>query len=434
MWTSIRTAQGDTIETLAKTHKIKKPQLIWTFGDNKKLQRKYDKNGAFAKGDVLSFPDPKAKVGVVQHKGKTVLISQSDYEALLKHTKTTMIAMAGEIERAYDKTAHRHELQDEVNDKHWIAAGITGITLSTPAPTASKLKAKTATKLAKINAEKGDTAAFVKNAGIAEKEINKYRDKLHKWIDEITGNAGSIGDAFAITRDASFIALGVMGGVALAPAYGAVLAGGVAGGGAAFVKSYSTEIGRWTGGEKVGDGDSWARVSKDTAEGLGIGMLGSGLASKVTTNVAGRIAIGTPSKQLMKYGSSELDKFYADLTKDVQKNGEQNAKAINTLLKTRKSTDEKAILSVLKKTSQSEREKMIKAAVEKFTSKKLKNTTFKGKVDAEKLSKEFADDFLSSKEFDAVGKKLLKAKKDALETEVSVHLNKKAAALGLPLP
>ena len=135
MWMTIKASEGDTVETLAKKYKLKKADLIWTFGDNKKLRKPYDKNKSFPKGTVISLPDPMAKVAVVTHNGKKIMLSEAEHKKLAADGKKAMIAAAKELEAAYKKTAHRHDLQLTANENHTFASFVSGGYFNLPALT-----------------------------------------------------------------------------------------------------------------------------------------------------------------------------------------------------------------------------------------------------------------------------------------------------------
>ncbi|MEM1234158.1 MAG: hypothetical protein AAGH70_08520 [Pseudomonadota bacterium] len=439
LWIKMKCYKGLTVESVAKMHKIKKPADIWTYEDNRKLKKAYDKTKGFADGDMLSIPDPKQKVYVVEYKGTKYMLDISEKKKFDKMLGARMDEVNLLMRRAFDKTKTRHDSQKAVNADNRIAHAFSRSWLTSKEPGIQLAFAKSAVAALGSCVASRDYKTFEARAKACEKAINSYRNALHKWIDSLSSSAENIAFGLTVTKEASFIIFGAAAMAATAPVSlpTAMAAGALIGGGTAFVSSASTELSKSLVNDKFNAEKSFDKIMRETSIGLGVGALGGGFSkavrAKVITNLYARVLTTATLKKVAKKvydgetklkGGNYISKHFDNA---VVKKTEHLEGKMRTVVRKRLQGNkmlfmQTTLVKVVGKTGKADVEKILEAATRKATNEKLLRLNASGKVGADKIAKDLAAEFEKGPVMDVAYGKLLEKNKSKIETELDAQI------------
>lgn len=435
MWVKMKCYKGLTLESVAKMHKIKKPADIWTYPNNKKLKKAYDKAKGFAEGDMLTIPDPKKKVYVVEYKGKTYMLDTAEKKKFEKMLGARMDEIHKVMIQAFNKTKSRHDAQKKVNSNNEIAYAFSRSWLGSKEPGIQLAMAKGALAALGTCVATRDYKTFESKVKVCEKMINTYRDALHKWIDGLVDSAENIAVGLTITKEASFVVFGTAAMVLAAPVSipAAMGVGAVAGGSTAFMSSAGNELGKSIANDSFNPEKSGAKILKDTAIGVGLGAAGGAfskfVSGKLITDLGARVLTTASLKKVAKRVIDGKDGHYISKFYDgaVQRRTEDlEGKAGQFIRKKIQGSKsliiQAAIVKVLAKNGKGDVEKILEKVTSKSTDAALTKLNASGKLDADKIAAKLATDFEKTPMMDLAYKQLLDKNKSKIEAEVDAQV------------
>lgn len=253
-------------------------------------------------------------------RGRTYLMTKRDYNNLVDRTIKALRykGPAGEIAantaaiRAFWNQMNRTNRQSPVVS--FLIETTRGVTL----PQESVVKrAEKAARDVESALNSRDLKAVYVAMRRAEPIVNGARKQLYAYRKEVVQGGQNWITALEFTRDASFLAVGIMAGpVAASYGAGALASGAIAGAGTAAVETLATEVGHGIAGSSQGVGAATTNVVLNTLVGGSIGAITGGqIGDKIITGVGNQVVRRISSQWVRRVGQRAATKFIIKIMK-----------------------------------------------------------------------------------------------------------------------
>lgn len=305
MWISIKAQEGDTLDAIAKRYKNKDPKAILQYAGNKKIADRLKKGEPLSKGETVWVLDPKGKVYVVESAKGKVVLDEKEFKAFQKEVHAKMDAFLERQRLNYNYACDRHDAQLAINKDQWFVSSVVSTFSSVDEPANGWKVAKAAyTKLkGVVNAR--DYKGFPAAALVCEKEVAKYTNDVHNWINGLIDTAeGTVTVLEGVKEVGKFC--GVLAAVTIAaPATlgAAIVVGGASSAGVGLLYDGGENIGLAANGMKT---MSASEIGKRFAANFVTGALAAGILAKAMPLVKGPLVKLITNNAFLKAQAARL--------------------------------------------------------------------------------------------------------------------------------
>ncbi|MFC4671093.1 hypothetical protein ACFO5X_21265 [Seohaeicola nanhaiensis] len=307
MWISIKAQDGDTLDTIAKRYKNRDPKAILQYDGNKKIAARLKKGEALAKGETVWVLDPKGKVYIVKGPKGEVVLDEKEYKALQKDVHAKMDQFLERQRINYNYAVGRHDAQLKINEDQWFVASVVGTISSVDEPKNGWKVAQAAYKALKKVVNARDYKGFPAAALVCEKEIAKYTNDVHNWIEGLISTAeGTVTVLTGVKEVGKFC--GVLAAVTIAaPATlgAAVVVGAASSAGVGLLYDGGENVGLAANGMKT---MSAAEIGKRFAANAATGAIAAGILGKLMPMLKGPLVKALTNNTLLRTQAARLAK------------------------------------------------------------------------------------------------------------------------------
>ncbi len=277
-------------------------------------------------------------------RGRTYLMTKRDYQNLVERTIRALRykGPAGEIA---SNAAEIRAFWNQMNSNNrrsplvsYLIEATRGVTLP---PENIVKRAEKAAKDVESALNSKDLKAAYASMRRAEPIINNARKQLYAYRKSVIQGGENWISALEFTRDASFLAVGIMAGpVAASYGAGAIASGIIAGAGTAAVETLATEVGHGLAGSSQGVGAATRNVLQNAVIGGAVGAVVRGkFAEKILEVVGAQIARRIGAQWVTRVGQRAAAQFIKKMLKGGMSNALEGA--ITDVLNQFKSNPEK---------------------------------------------------------------------------------------------
>lgn len=263
-------------------------------------------------------------------RGRTYLLSKRDYQQLVERTIRALRykGPAGDIAantraiRAFWNDMNRN------NQRSPFVSFLIESTRGVQLPSESVVKrAEKAAKDVDSALNSRDLKATYAAMRRAEPIINSARKELYAYRKAVIEGGERWITALTFTKDASFLAVGIMAGpVAASYGAGAIASGVIAGAGTAAVETLSTEVGRGLAGSSEGVGAATKNVLRDAVIGGAIGAIVKGkFAEKIVEGIGAQVARRVSAQWVSRIGQRAATQYIKSALKGALANALEGA-------------------------------------------------------------------------------------------------------------
>ena len=342
MWLKYKSKQGDTLESIAKAHKLKKPDPLLQHPKNTGVYTKIRKNkGVVPPGTLIYVPDPRVKVYRIKNPntGLVEAVEAREYAHFMAQADSMALAILDRWQAAFGGVEARYKGLEKVHEDSPV---ITFLTSSWTSSKGDKPVAQHKAAKASVDAlEKIYKSKKYDQMQAQEKECQRtilaFRKGYTEWESLHTNSAQRWADNLKTTETISYVVLGAAATAMAAPAtpLATVLVGGGVGGGAGFTKALIKEGGRGLAGYKMDTVESAKNIASSTLQGIALGGVFGGLGGKIGPQVLKKLmpifqknmAARSIALKIVKQGSAsrfvdkaiwkEVNKMFAETAKEV---------------------------------------------------------------------------------------------------------------------
>src|SRR5579884_804006 len=240
--------------------------------------------------------------------GETKRLTQADVDSARQKAGQALLDGVRRVESLKDQAVNGYSIQSETDKKHWIVAPIIKFigNIKDPGPFLMAEAGKASKQIEEIRAaiKSGDLLQAATLMGEAEASATKAKLMYQAYWEGIISAGEMTVKVLEVTRDVSFIAVGIIATIATAGlAAGATTAFGVEiGGSAALVNTVATAaaiaptVAETAARVAYGDPVDWGQVTLD----ITLNLILSRFGGKLTGGIAGKLIARNPAARKLE--------------------------------------------------------------------------------------------------------------------------------------